>query len=383
MSTPPQSSPPRQLSPGAKFLASLAPTIALLIVAEVVVRLTGAATTCPTYTESQLWTCDPLLYFTARPELVIRGQALNHAGFRSREFAPKPPGIFRVLAIGDSCTFGMTAPDNYLFVKDPYPQRLEQLIAERAGADKVEVLNGGQPGYNSYQGLLLLRTKLRNLHPDLITVRFGWNDHLMSPQNQVGNAFRELRNPFVRGVQDLLLHTALYPYAKRLGMEAQLWMQPAAPPGAPAFKPLPREWDPNVTIQDYEYNLRRIVELGRQQGAQVWLLTSPSAFLTPGHLLRYEQLPQDALPRRLLTMDRLPSFRRMMEIHDAYNAAVRAVGAELNIPVIDMAQLYRDHADQPLFSMQDILHPTQTGYDLEAEALYDRLFAQGIIKPRQ
>jgi lysophospholipase L1-like esterase len=71
----------------------------------------------------------------------------------------------------------------------------------------------------------------------------------------------------------------------------------------------------------------------------------------------------------------------MMEIHDAYNAATRAVAAELGVALIDMAEVYRQHADRPLFSMLDILHPTPAGHRLEAEALYTQLVADGMLVP--
>ena len=79
---------------------------------------------------------------------------------------------------------------------------------------------------------------------------------------------------------------------------------------------------------------------------------------------------------------RLPnklSFKRMMEIHDAYNAATRAVAAELHVPLIDMAEMYRRHADTRLFSMLDIPHPDQQGHKLEGETLYARLVVEGLL----
>lgn len=40
------------------------PVAALLIFGEVAVRLTGAAEECSSwYSDSQIWTCDPILYF--------------------------------------------------------------------------------------------------------------------------------------------------------------------------------------------------------------------------------------------------------------------------------------------------------------------------------
>ena len=58
----------------------------MLVALEVVVRLTGAAETCPNrFSDSGMWTCDPILHFKLSPEI----QMLNSQGFRSEEFGPR------------------------------------------------------------------------------------------------------------------------------------------------------------------------------------------------------------------------------------------------------------------------------------------------------
>jgi len=355
-----------------KLIFAAFPTVLLVAVAETLVRLTGAAETCPTYRSSKIWTCDPILYFKARPDAA---PDMNSRGFRGREPGKKEPGTYRILALGDSCTFGFASLGGRSLVPAPYPQRLQELVDERAGPGKVDVLNAGSPGYNTYQGIMLLRSKLRDLDPDLITVRFGWNDHLMSPESWIENAFKEFDSRWVRGAEDLLLQTQLYPFALRMGMELRFHLQKYM------RRPLPSlpGWRPNVPLDNYEHNLRRLAELGRAQGAQVWFLTAPSAFLTPALLAKYEALPADAPLRLLLAADRLPSFTRMMEIHEQYTAATRKVAAELGVPVVDLDALYHRHADMNLFGMGDFVHPTQEGHDLDAEALYDRLVDEKVL----
>ena len=62
--------------------------------------------TCPTLVRSVLWVCDPILHFRTNPDLVVNGRPINARGFRGEEFGPRTPGIYRVVALGDSCTFG-------------------------------------------------------------------------------------------------------------------------------------------------------------------------------------------------------------------------------------------------------------------------------------
>ena len=366
---------PRSLAKRLVFAAI--PLLLSLGALELGVRVLGLDQTCPNaYKEAGVWACDPILNFKLRPDLIAGGQPLNAAGFRTHEFGPKAPGVFRILTLGDSCTFGIIAtPEQpFAYIPEPYPVRLERLAAERLGPGRVEVLNAGIAGYNSFQGLMLLRTKLRGLEPDLITVRFGWNDHFMSAADPSG--YREPDSRLVLRLQDLLLHTSLYGFFRRLDFELLALRAHANPPPATS---LPTEWRPNIPVDVYEHNLRRIVEVGHAQGAEVWLLTSPHAFLIDGNRGQQDKFPESA--RLLLGLNAIPSFDRLIEIHESYNQATREVGAELHVPVIDMEAAYRSHASEPLFLSTDVPHPAPLGHALEAETLYARLLTEGLMHP--
>lgn len=351
------------------------PMLIIFGLAEMLIRLTGAAESCPNPTAFSITICDPVLYFKNNPLLPIPEGHLNQANFRGREFLPKKPGVFRILSLGDSCTFGSAADDQGRYVDEPYPQVLERLIGQARGPDRVEVLNAGSPGYNSYQGLMLLRTKLRDLAPDLITVRFGWNDHLMSPLGRDEGAFRESSNSIVRAVRAALLRTALYPFAIRLMLEARsrLPVEPGAPLG------LPQEWKPNMSIAEYQYAMRNLAELGRSLGAEVWFLTAPQAVSNDQNLARYDALPSDAAVRTILAFNALPDFARMREIHDTYVETTRGLARELGVRLVDLDALYREANDPRLFSIQDVIHPTQRGHNLEARILQQQLLESGML----
>jgi len=369
-------------TPGAQKPRSLAkrlvfasiPLLVLLTALELGVRGLELDQTCPnSYSEAGMWACDPILNFKLRSDLIVGGKPLNRAGFRSREFEPKAPGVFRVLSLGDSCTLGTIVTFRGAeFIWEPYPQRLERLVAERIGAGQLEVLNAGIAGYNSFQGLMLLRSKLRGLEPDLITVRFGWNDHFMSGEPPGAYGYREPDSALALGLQDLMLRTSLYGFFRRLHFELQAFRSRSQPPAPPR---LPTEWKPNVPLEVYEHNLRRIVALGRARGAEVWLLTSPHAFVIDA-----SRGQQDKFPTQALAFNAIPSFDRLIEIHDRYNQAVREVGAELLAPVLDMDAVYRAHAAEPLFLLTDVAHPTARGHALEAETLRARLLAEGFVR---
>jgi len=92
------------------------------------------------------------------PPIEIR---TNPGGFRDAPFEPKAPGVFRIVALGDSFGFG-----HGVEVDAAYPDLLEQMLStpERP----VEVLNLGVPGYNTQMELAQLRRLGAELEPDLV-----------------------------------------------------------------------------------------------------------------------------------------------------------------------------------------------------------------------
>ena len=359
-----------RISTGRRILFASIPFLVLLGLVEILVRVTHVAETCPNrFSASTLWACDPVLQFKLSPDLDVLGERLSSAGFRTHEFEPKRAGVYRILALGDSCTFGqILRGDSYGYMNNPYPLALEKLLADRVGPGRFEVLNVGIPGYNSYQGLMLLRGKLRGLDPDLITVRYGWNDVFLSAAPAGESPYREPRSRLAIALEDLALRTALYPFVRRLGFElsARREQNPDALKEAFARK---TQWYPTVPLPDYEHNLRRIVEIGHARGAQVWLLTAP-----------HNTTPSETA-RNFVVYNNKLGFDELMAEHDRYNEATRTVGRELGVPVIDMDAIYRDNPDVRLFLESDVPHPSQWGHHLEADVLYRALVARGIAVP--
>ncbi len=348
---------------------SFLPLLLLVLSVELIVRWTGFAEDCKSPVRAGTWACDPLLSFKNDPSMVVRGQPLNSDGFRGREFGPKKDGVLRILALGDSCTFGVVPADHGYFVDRPYPELLEEEIARRFGLDRIEVFNGGVPGYNSFQGLMLLRTQLRSIQPDVITVRFGWNDHLMSSFGRREGAFTESGHPLIRLPMNLILRSAIYPAAVRLSME----LRAALGVGSGVGLKIPSEWKPNMSLDDYRYALEAISRLGQSLDARVVLIAAPQATNRKVEVDRFERLPADAVARNVLVYSAIDSFERMRSIHQSYVDATREVADQLAIPLVDMARVYRDQRDRRLFSDSDILHPTQRGHMLEARTLFERL----------
>jgi hypothetical protein len=118
---------------------------------------------------------DPVLGYDNAPSARADVRAAEHPGgaFRLQTDSyglrrdaevevPKPPGVFRVLVLGDSQTAGYTSND------ESYPGRLEQLWQAHDPRGSFEVLNAGVDGYGPQQAYLWYRERGVPLDPDLV-----------------------------------------------------------------------------------------------------------------------------------------------------------------------------------------------------------------------
>ncbi|HEY0513306.1 MAG TPA: SGNH/GDSL hydrolase family protein, partial [Thermoanaerobaculia bacterium] len=148
-----------------------------LVVAEVAVRLIRPQ---PVMTVSRgLYEPDPPRRYRLHPG--FRGTvtnrvefdsrvSINREGLRGPEIGPKAAGALRVLALGDSFTFGVGAQGG-----ETYPARLQEIL--RARGVRAEVLNAGAPGYGVPDEVAWFERWGRPLAPDVVLVTvFVGND---------------------------------------------------------------------------------------------------------------------------------------------------------------------------------------------------------------
>lgn len=97
---------------------------------------------------------------------------LNALGFRDRERESyKREGVFRIVAIGDSLTYGVGVEDP----DDRYTALLEQRL-NQSGTHRVEVLNFAKRGWNVAEYTRAVETLTPAFAPDLILIGFFMND---------------------------------------------------------------------------------------------------------------------------------------------------------------------------------------------------------------
>lgn len=112
----------------------------------------------------------------------------NAFGHRGGPIAAKPtPGTTRILAYGDSITFGYGVDDGL-----SYPAVLQKLLDKQG---KFEVINAGNPGEPSHAGARVLKRLIIPLQPHIVLICLGTND---------------IVNHFKRGNAETIYHPAAY-----------------------------------------------------------------------------------------------------------------------------------------------------------------------------
>lgn len=100
-----------------------------------------------------------------RPDFDTR-IAINSLGYRSPEFSRDKGRAYRILAVGDSFTFGWGVE-----TEEAYPARLAALLHERLPSKQVEIINAGFAAcYSPDTYYLYLKTEGLALKPDLVLV---------------------------------------------------------------------------------------------------------------------------------------------------------------------------------------------------------------------
>ncbi|MBT37312.1 MAG: SGNH/GDSL hydrolase family protein [Myxococcota bacterium] len=96
---------------------------------------------------------------------------VNEFGYRDRNHErEKPPGVFRIVVIGDSIAAGYRIDA----LEDVFPFQLEQALRRR-GVD-AEILNFGVSGYNTQQEVYTLIDRGLAYDPDLVVLAYCLND---------------------------------------------------------------------------------------------------------------------------------------------------------------------------------------------------------------
>lgn len=294
---------------------------------------------------------------------------VNARGYRGESVAiPKPEGVFRIVALGGSTTYG-----HALTADEAYPAQLQRILRETNG-EAVEVVNLGVPGYFSLDSLVNLATRGVALEPVVVIVYDGVNDAALrifqSPECTFGEnpLFGMGLDRGIWAVDDAPLPpSALYRLiAIRLGwmrdpavFNAQLLPTGLCPPEPQNVNPLDTlAANPPVL---FERNLRGMAALAEAADARVVFATFAwnRAALQAQVEATPEQYQAEALIRAI----------------DEQNDLVRALAAGLDATLVDLAAEMGDGA----YYQGDHVHMTAAGTTRQAELIAATIRAMQLL----
>lgn len=319
----PRRSVPRLILVGASLLAGL-------LVSELALRLAG-------------------FEFHLRPERITFAwsNSLASLGYQGdRDLLWVPAGYSQRLAaartqrpliafLGDSCT-------EY----SNYPELLLENLAGRRPGVRWTGVSLGTAGWSTLQGLRQLQRDVLPLRPRVVTVYFGWNDHWIGfglPDEEIAALLHRTGAVW----QDVRL--------AQLGQKAYI-----AARGS-------RE-NRRVPLPAFRRNLHEIVRLARSHGIEPVLVTAPSSH-------------QRGREPRYLAKHWVPRLAELVPLHQQYVDAVRAVAAEEEVVLCDLAAKFASlrPARRAASFRPDGIHLTEQGSRTAAKQLADCLESAGVL----
>ena len=286
---------------------------------------------------------------------------INNVGLRGRDVViPKPNGVYRIVALGNSITFGYGVPNEKTF-----PQDLELLLHQNLVTSvHYEVVNAGMPGAGLSYYEYFVRKRASQLNPDLILICMSLNDitvyHPSAAEPPVRNLSRVrklnyylLRHSHLYELWYVNFKSLLYGFGildlRKADAGALLPIEPPSPLQA-------RAWDSTTTILD------RIMEEVHEQDVRAVLVLFPAEpqistktlnFYDRSFHIKLDSIALAGNPQQTLA-------------HYAHSHGVL---------MVDLLPAFRDSPRDDLFLRNvsisfDPIHPSVVGDQIAADAIF-------------
>jgi lysophospholipase L1-like esterase len=275
--------------------------------------------------------------------------SINSKGFVGPEFSGrKSPAMTRIFAVGDSCTFGGEWDSSY-------PAFLERLL--NTDGQRFEVINAGVEGYDSAYALGRIRDDILQYDPDLVTIYVGWNDLMKTRPGSVAPGGN------VSWLGSLLTHSYLF---RGLNKVVFFYVRPMLISPALSGDEADYHAFDEFFSAAYEENIAAMVALLRRHNVRVLVMTRPTV-ITRGMTAANLKAQKVFFPY----FPEAYSVPRLLSLHNAYNASVRRLAARLQVPLVDLDEVFNRERKQELF--WDTMHPSRKGHELIATVLAPRV----------
>jgi peptidoglycan/LPS O-acetylase OafA/YrhL/lysophospholipase L1-like esterase len=272
---------------------------------------------------------------------------INNLGFRGPDLPRDKGDAFRIVALGESQTFGPTLRDG----EKPWPELLQDLFDQHASCGrKIEVINAGTEAYTIENNLERMRRDILPLKPDLIVSTHGMNGFFPFGLRRVP----EPNEPGVRPRASALIGRAVLTIERA----AHDWRdRNSAQATTVALAPMS---DAELMKSRYADEYRKLIALARDNGADIALADATMSV-------------NESSPREVKDFYGAV-FKPIDDIiaaNAAHNRMVRLIAREEGAPLIDMAAGVDGIWDDDLYL--DIIHFTEAGNERVADLMFRAL----------
>jgi peptidoglycan/LPS O-acetylase OafA/YrhL len=272
---------------------------------------------------------------------------INNLGFRGPDLPRDKGDAFRIVALGESQTFGPTLRDG----EKPWPELLQDLFDQHASCGrKIEVINAGTEAYTLENNLERMRRDILPLKPDLILSTHGMNSFLAFGLRRVP----EPNEPGVRPRASALIGRSVLTIERA----AHDWRdRNSAQASTVALAPMS---DAELMQSRYAEEYRKLIALARDNGVDIALADSTMSV-------------NESSPREVKDFYGAV-FKPIDDIiaaNAAHNRLVKLIAHDAGAPLIDMAAGVDGVWDDDLYL--DIVHFTEAGNERVAGLMFRAL----------
>ena len=285
---------------------------------------------------------------------------INRYGFKGPEIEiPKPANVYRILTIGDSCTWGP------YYERASYPRVMERRLKQSTETRRrIEVVNGGVMGYNT-SSVLRRVNDLVATDPDLVTIYIGWNGTIVRADP--------------RKIRFLYRHSGSYRILYHLLMDKRVASVADVGRGSLLYDE-EDEIVPRLRETDFSYDLldiEHVIDAFRDKDPDVQVVVITLAGLFD------ERLEPDA---RAMEMAFPVSFTDNLfawaVLSSEFNEQLREFCSRHGIQLVDYEQWALDHLEPRSDYFSDPVHPSIDGYERLGLFLADELERLRLIGDR-
>ncbi|MFC2162465.1 SGNH/GDSL hydrolase family protein [Candidatus Altiarchaeota archaeon] len=243
-----------------------------------------------------------------------------------------------IVFMGDSCTQWTN-----------YDGMLVSMLEAETHREVISWMDAGVEAYSIDQGLLQFDLHVKALHPKVIFIYFGWNDHHYgvvsdSDFQRLRKNIRTVSHVEIRNLK--LLHLASYLYSRMIALGND------------------EVYTVRVTKDEFRDKLALLVSGAKGEGITPVLITAPTPIHEDDEVYWIPESPYD-------------NTRQMLARHDEYAQIVRDVSIEHDVLLCDILADLRDLREEEGEEVWDYfeidgVHPTQPkGSRKVAEMLRD------------